>query len=148
MSAEIVFYLCQNSPASGVSLRELEHRARRASGAKAILVREVPCSGKIDVPYLLKAFEGGARGVAVVTCPLGHCRLTEGNYRAQVRARHVRQLLDEIGLGQSRFILFHGAADAQGADVPDLIEQAAARLGALPPSPLAKPAEIERTVPR
>lgn len=146
MATEIVFYLCQNSPATGIALRDLERRARAASGGVDAVLREVPCSGKIDVPYLLKAFEGGARGVAVITCPLGDCRLVEGNYRAQARAQHLGRLLDEIGLGAERFILLHSATEAQGADVPELVEQAATRLGALSPTPLDESGETERTV--
>lgn len=34
----------------------------------------LPCSGKIDILYLTKAFEAGADGVAVVMCRQGECR--------------------------------------------------------------------------
>ena len=131
-SQDIIVYLCHNvaaktSPPPGLG--------RRMGGGAAfgpnVAIREVPCSGKTDVVYLLRAFEGGARGVAIITCPLGECRLAEGNYRAQVRVRHVGQLLDEIGLGGERLILLHSAPGAEGRDVPALIEQAVARLSAL-----------------
>jgi coenzyme F420-reducing hydrogenase delta subunit len=46
----------------------------------------LPCSGKVDVPYLIKAFETGADGVAIVTCPKNECRHFEGNLRAHKRA--------------------------------------------------------------
>ena len=38
----------------------------------------LPCSGKVDVPYLIKAFETGADGVAIVTCPKNECRRATG----------------------------------------------------------------------
>ena len=43
----------------------------------------LPCSGKVDIPYLLKAFETGADGVAIVTCQKNECRHFEGNLRAR-----------------------------------------------------------------
>ena len=133
---DIVVYVCHNAGAKTPSPSPARRAGGPAVGAKAA-VREVPCSGKTDVVYLLRAFEGGARGVAIITCPLGECRLSEGNYRAQVRVRHVGQLLDEIGLGHERLILLHAAAGAEGRDVPGLIEQAVACLSALPENPVA-----------
>jgi len=62
----------------------------------------LPCSGKIDVLYLIKAFETGADGVAVVTCRKGECRYLEGNLRAEKRAEAVDALLEEIGLSRGR----------------------------------------------
>ena len=62
----------------------------------------LPCSGKVDLLYLIKAFETGADGVVVVTCVQGECRYLEGNLRAQKRAEAVNTLLEEIGLGRGR----------------------------------------------
>jgi F420-non-reducing hydrogenase iron-sulfur subunit len=54
---------------------------------------------------MVKAFETGADGVLVITCPLGECHNLEGNLRAKKRALAVKTLLDEIGLGQGRIKL-------------------------------------------
>ena len=62
----------------------------------------LPCSGKIDIPYLIKAFETGADGVAIVTCKQGECQHLEGNLRARKRSEAVESLLDEIGMGRGR----------------------------------------------
>jgi F420-non-reducing hydrogenase iron-sulfur subunit len=74
---------------------------RRDTGNR-LKVIPMPCSGKIDILYLTKAFETGADGVAVVTCKQGECRYLEGNLRAQKRAEAVDSLLDESGLGRGR----------------------------------------------
>ena len=34
---------------------------------------KLPCTGKTDTKYLLKAFEDGADGVYVIACPKGNC---------------------------------------------------------------------------
>jgi len=133
---DIIIYICHNSLPAGTSVAALARRAEENARGVRVVVREVPCSGKTDVVYLLRAFEGGARGVAILTCPLGECRLAEGNYRAQVRARNVGRLLDEIGLGSERLILLHSAPGPAGRDATALIEQAVARLSALPENPI------------
>ena len=65
----------------------------------------LPCSGKADILYLIKAFETGADGVAIVTCKQGECRYLEGNLRARKRAEAVDSLLEEIGLGKGRMVI-------------------------------------------
>jgi len=65
----------------------------------------LPCSGKVDILYLTKAFETGADGVAVVTCKKGDCRYIEGNLRARKRVEAVDALMDEIGLGSGRMVM-------------------------------------------
>ncbi len=57
----------------------------------------MPCSGKVDVPYLIKAFETGADAVVIVRCKTNECRHFEGNLRANKRAEAVSALLQEIG---------------------------------------------------
>jgi len=65
----------------------------------------LPCSGKIDILYLTKAFETGADGVAVITCKKGECQFLEGNLRAEKRVEAVDALLEEIGLGKGRMVI-------------------------------------------
>lgn len=67
----------------------------------------LPCSGKVDVPYLVKAFETGADGVVIVTCELDQCRHLEGNMRAEKRVEAVDSLLEEIGAGTGRIAAIH-----------------------------------------
>lgn len=62
----------------------------------------LPCSGKVDVPYLIKAFETGADGVVIVTCRKDECCHLEGDVRAHKRAEAVESLLEEIGMGKGR----------------------------------------------
>ncbi len=74
------------------------------SGLDRITVKTIglPCSGKVDIPYLVKAFETGADGVVIVTCKQNECRYPEGNMRAQKRAEAVESLLEEIGMDKGR----------------------------------------------
>jgi len=62
----------------------------------------LPCSGKVNFRYLLKAFEAGADGVVLITCKEGECKFLEGNLRAIKRANAVESLLEEAGLKGNR----------------------------------------------
>jgi len=77
-------------------------RCLRKPDGDEIKAISLPCSGKVDVLYLIKAFETGADGLIVVTCRKGECRYLEGNLRARKRVEAVYTLLEEIGLGRDR----------------------------------------------
>jgi len=62
----------------------------------------LPCVGKIDIPYLLKAFETGADGIVIVACSQNECLQVEGTVRTRKRAEAVESLLEEIGMGSGR----------------------------------------------
>jgi len=97
----------------------------------------LPCSGKVDVPYLMKAFETGADGVAVVTCKKDECRHFEGNLRAHKRAEAVESLLEEIGMTAGRMAVFEcGKQDA--GQVMGEIKQFINKVRNLPPSRVNK----------
>jgi coenzyme F420-reducing hydrogenase delta subunit len=114
LSPDIVVYFCTNCIPQGVNLP----RQWFQNGSR-ILVREIPCSGKMDGQYLLHALEGGARGLCVVACPKGDCHLSQGNYRAEIRVRTVQRLLEEIGLPPERARLVH----VSPADTPRNFER-------------------------
>lgn len=60
----------------------------------------LPCSGKVDIQYLIKAIETGADGVLLVTCKFGECRHLQGNLRAHKRVAAIGSLLEETGLNR------------------------------------------------
>lgn len=67
----------------------------------------VPCAGRLQPEHLLKAFEGGADAVGVVCCEEGNCHHHEGNKRCRRRIDAVSSMLEEVGLGKGRLMLFH-----------------------------------------
>jgi coenzyme F420-reducing hydrogenase delta subunit len=71
-------------------------------GTDDVTMVSLPCSGKVNLLYLLKAFEKGADGVLLVTCGEGKCKFLEGNLRAKKRADAVEALLEEVGFGGGR----------------------------------------------
>lgn len=72
------------------------------NGCDEVKTISLPCSGKVNLLYLLKAFENGADGVLLVTCGPDECKFLEGNLRARKRSEAVDLLLGEIGVGRGR----------------------------------------------
>ena len=62
----------------------------------------LPCSGKLETSFLLKALENGAHGVALFGCPEGECHYLVGSTRAKNRVGYARRILKEIGLEEDR----------------------------------------------
>ncbi len=98
--AKIHLFYCANS----MTEAELEDLRSRLD-AEELCVLSLPCSGKMTIPYLLKAFEKGADGVVICACPETECQNLEGNLRATKRAEAVEALVDEIGLGKDRVLM-------------------------------------------
>lgn len=72
-----------------------------------VIVHRVPCSGKIQVSTLLKAFEDGADGVYVVGCPLNECHNLMGSQRAAKRVLAIKKALGELGCEEERVAMYH-----------------------------------------
>jgi len=99
----IVVYCCAHS---GYEAADRAGRMRLAYPEGVRIVR-VPCSGKVDALYLLKAFEQGADGVLVLGCHEDNCQFLTGNKRAKKRVDYVRGLLKEIGMEPERLRMAH-----------------------------------------
>src|SRR5512146_1932326 len=62
----------------------------------------VPCTGRIETIYLLKALEKGADGVLIFGCYEENCQFLRGNLRVKSRLSYARQMLEKIGLEKER----------------------------------------------
>jgi len=98
------------------------------------LVR-LPCTGKTDVAYILKAFEQGADGVYVVGCGLGNCHHVRGNERGRARVERAKRILDAVGLGGERLDMFF-VSGGMGATFARHAEEMTDRIRMLGPNPL------------
>lgn len=127
----VAIFVCVNSiPAS-------EHLPRQwMQDGVHVQVREIPCSGKIDVQYLMHVLEGGARGLCVVTCPKGECQMSQGNYRAEVRVATIRKLLEEIGMEPARAELVHNSPDEPLDRLEKAVRDAVERICAVGDTPM------------
>lgn len=72
-----------------------------------VRLHRVPCTGKLEVITLLKAFEDGADGVYIVGCPADGCHNVKGSKRAAKRVETVRQALNELDVEADRIRMYH-----------------------------------------
>jgi F420-non-reducing hydrogenase iron-sulfur subunit len=63
----------------------------------------VPCTGRIDPLFALKAFEKGADGVLISGCHPGDCHYSEGNYYARRKFELLDRLIPHLGIEPARF---------------------------------------------
>jgi coenzyme F420-reducing hydrogenase delta subunit len=96
---KFIFFYCANSSTPD----EIAKYSKEIEGTEMVMI-SLPCSGKVDLQYLLKAVETGADGVIILTCLIGNCKFLEGNLRAQKRADAVNSILEETGMGKDRII--------------------------------------------
>ena len=121
----IYLFYCSNS----ISREELARCCSELEG-KQIKTIGLPCSGKVNVPYMVKAFETGADGVVILTCERGQCRHLEGNMRAEKRAQAVDSLLEEIGMGRGRIATVQ-VKEGQAGQIVGEVRDFCARIGDL-----------------
>ncbi len=102
-----------------------------------VKIVKLPCTGKMDTIYILKALEQGADAVMVVACAKGTCHHLEGNLRAEKRVGRARELLEKVGLGGDRVDIFF-VTGSQGVSFAAAVEEMTGRVKRLGPNPLKR----------
>jgi len=97
-----------------------------------VRVIKLPCTGRIDVSFIIKAFEQGADGVMVSGCHPGDCHYTAGNYHARRRFAGFRDLLEFCGFDMRR-VIFSWVSAAEGKKWADLVNEVVAKIKELGP---------------
>jgi F420-non-reducing hydrogenase iron-sulfur subunit len=102
-----------------------------------VKIVKVPCTGRVDIIHILKAFEHGADGVYVAGCLEGECHFLRGNTRARQRVAHVKELLDECGIGGERVAMYN-LSSAQGQRFAEIAREMTEKIRGLGPNPVKK----------
>ena len=105
----------------------------------------LPCTGKMDVRYILEAFEQGADGVYVVACPIGNCHHVRGNERGAARLKRAKEILAAIGIEPERLDMFF-MSGSQGYSFAIAAENMTKRIKSLGPNPLKAGSAQQDTV--
>ena len=101
----------------------------------SIRIIRVPCTGKVDVLHILRAFEKGADGVVVVGCMEGDCHFTSGNFRARKRVEQAKRILDTVGVGGERARMYN-LSSAEGPRFAEYAREMDQEIRGLGPSPI------------
>jgi F420-non-reducing hydrogenase iron-sulfur subunit len=98
---------------------------------------KLPCTGKLEVIHLLRAFEAGADGVYAAGCLEGECHYLKGNLWARRRVEHARRLLAEVGLEPERLEMYN-MSSAMGATFAEVATDFTERMRRLGPNPVKR----------
>ena len=99
------------------------------------------CTGRVDLSFVMRAFQKGADGVIIGGCWPGECHyVTEGNYDALGNMHLCKKLLDHIGVNPLRMRLEWIAA-SEGSRFAEVMSDFARQLREL--GPLGKGEGIE-----
>jgi F420-non-reducing hydrogenase iron-sulfur subunit len=107
----------------------------RLSYPDNVVVLRLPCTGRVEVNYLLAAFERGADGVIVAGCLEGGCHFQEGNLRARRRVERAKGILAELGLEAERLEMFN-LSSAEGGRFAEIVNEMTERVRRLGLSPI------------
>jgi coenzyme F420-reducing hydrogenase delta subunit len=116
----------------------------RLSYPTDIRIVRVPCTGKVDVIHILRAFEKGADGVSVIGCLEGDCHYNSGNFRAKKRVEQAKKILDTVGIGADR-VQMYNLSSSEGPRFARYAEEMAERIRKLGPNPVRKTLQRKAT---
>lgn len=125
---KIVAFVCNWCTYAGADLTGTS-RTKYASNVRVI---RVPCTGRIDFQFLLKAFAQGVDGIIISGCHPNDCHYTSGNFHARRRWIVFRALLEFLGI-DTRRITFSWVSAAEGAKWADLVNNVSAEVKKLGP---------------
>ncbi len=98
----------------------------------------MPCTGRVDIIHLLKAFEAGADAVFVAGCLEGECHYLVGNIRAKKRVNKLKKDFAQMGLEPERVEMFN-LSSSEGPKFAAIAKEMVERVLKLGPSPVRRP---------
>ena len=124
---KIVAFLCNWCSYAGADLAGIG-RLQYPPNTRTI---RVPCSGRVDPLFILRALQKGADGVLVSGCHPGDCHYLSGNYAARRRFSVFSRLLEYVGIekGRVHFSWVSAAEAGRFAEVITEVTEEVKKLG-------------------
>ena len=98
-----------------------------------VRVIRVPCTGRINPFYIVKALQEGADGVLVSGCHPGECHYISGNLVARRKFAMLKSFLNYIGIEGDR-TMFTWVSASEGDRFAQVIKGVTAKVKALGPA--------------
>jgi coenzyme F420-reducing hydrogenase delta subunit len=98
-----------------------------------VRIIRVPCTGRINPFYIVKALQEGADGVLVSGCHPGECHYISGNLVARRKFAALKSFLNYIGIEGDRTI-FTWVSASEGDRFAQVIRGVTAKVKALGPA--------------
>ncbi len=98
-----------------------------------VRIVRVPCTGRINPFYIMRALQEGADGVLVSGCHPGECHYISGNYHARRKFAMLKRFLGYIGVESDR-TLFTWVSASEGERFAQVIKGVTAKVKELGPA--------------
>ena len=98
-----------------------------------VRIIRVPCTGRINPFYVVKALQAGADGVLVSGCHPGECHYITGNLSARRKFATLKSFLNYIGLEDGR-TTFTWVSASEGDRFAQIVKGVTERVRALGPA--------------
>jgi len=128
---KILAILCRWCSYAGADLTG----SSRISYPPNVRILRVPCSGRVDPLFILKALRLGLDGVLVSGCHPGDCHYTAGNYNARRKFVILSRLLEYVGIDPRR-VQFSWVSASEGDKFAKIVSEVAMDVKALGPNHL------------
>jgi coenzyme F420-reducing hydrogenase delta subunit len=115
---KIVAFLCNWCSYAGADLAGVS----RFQYPVNVRVIRVPCSGRVDPMFIVKALQKGADGVLVSGCHPGDCHYISGNLVARRKFALLKNFLGYLGIEPER-VQFSWVSASEGNLFASLIEK-------------------------
>ena len=114
----VVAFLCNWCSYAGADLAGVS----RIQYPPNVRIIRVPCSGRINPAFLLRALQNGADAVLVSGCHPGDCHYISGNLAARRKFGLLKDLLGYIGIEPAR-VQFTWVSASEGGRFAAVIEK-------------------------
>jgi len=126
---KIVAFCCNWCTYTGADLAGIS----RIQYPPNVRIIRVPCSGRVNPFYIVKALQEGADGVLVSGCHPGECHYITGNLSARRKFAMLKNFLAYIGIDEDR-TMFSWVSASEGDKFAQLVTKVTERVKALGPA--------------
>jgi len=126
---KIVGFTCNWCSYAGADLAGTSRMSYPAS----VRIIRVPCSGRINPVFVIRAFQRGADGVLVAGCHPGDCHYSTGNMYARRRFLIARRFMEYLGMDPARLEI-HWISASEGQKFQEVIKNMTDRIRAMGPN--------------
>ena len=126
---KILVFACNWCTYAGADLAGLS----RLQYPPNVRILRVPCSGRVNPQFVLRAFQRGIDGVLVCGCHPGDCHYTSGNYFTRRRYLLMTRMLEFMGTDPERFQI-RWISGSEGPKFQEVITEATSTIKAIGPN--------------
>jgi F420-non-reducing hydrogenase iron-sulfur subunit len=126
---KILAFLCNWCSYAGADLAGVS----RMQYPPTMRVVRVPCSGRVNPIFILRALQLGYDGVLVSGCHPGDCHYLSGNYVARRKFAVLLALLDQLGIEPGR-VQFSWVSAGEGEKFASIAAKVTNRIRRLGPA--------------